>query len=106
MIYQFVQNGRSAHFDIEYDPINGSYDKGLLNLETWTCETVGTILPFEKYEFRKQCIGERGSRGLLVVVWLSSIALLGSLIWDFRTAQVVIGSKGQDKSGWEDEGWN
>ena len=106
MIYGLVQHGRSTHFNPDFVMATAAYDYGLFSLEAWTCEAPRFISSFQYYDFGKQCVGERASRGLSVVVWISSVAVLGFLIWDINTTQVLIVKKKQKtKDDWEDEGW-
>ena len=103
MIYSNVQNSRSAHFDPKYVPASGAYDKGLFSLETWTCETMRAFSSFGDYDFGKQCIGERASRSLLILVSLFSLATAGSVAWDIKMTQLLIRPESQNKAEWGDE---
>ncbi|KAK1978348.1 hypothetical protein LZ30DRAFT_599341 [Colletotrichum cereale] len=106
MIYVLVQHGRSAHFDAEYLPPTAWYDNGQFSLEAWACETPRYVKELGKYSLGEQCVGERGSRILVVVLCFFSLAVPGLLVWDLNTAQVVVAKKApKRKDSWEDEGW-
>ncbi len=95
LIYTQVQYLRSSNFDPTYPSTAGGYDKGYFSLETWTCETPRYISGVSNCDFDKQCVGEKASRGLLVPVWLCSLAVLGFFVWESHRAceQVVFGKK-------------
>lgn len=104
MIYEFVQHGRSTHFDPRYIPTSGSYDKGLFDLETWICNTSRFFPSLREYKLGIQCAGEKTSRCLLVVVCVSSLAMLGNFIWDIETTQVVFTKKVLNKAELGEDG--
>jgi hypothetical protein len=94
MIFEFARNGGSSHFDPEHIiSASANYDKGSFTLGRWTCETPKFINVYENQDFGVQCAGEKGSRVLLVFMWLSSLVTLGGLIWDWRTTQFVVERK-------------
>ncbi|GKT79727.1 hypothetical protein ColTof4_12150 [Colletotrichum tofieldiae] len=106
MIYIFVQHGRSAHFDPGYVMTTTSYDHGLFSLEAWACESSRYVTEFRAYDLEKQCVGERASRSLMVVLCFFCLVVLGLLVWDLNTAQVVVAKKKRKREdSWEDEGW-
>ncbi|GJC87850.1 hypothetical protein ColLi_10688 [Colletotrichum liriopes] len=106
MIYIFVQHSRSAHFDPGYVMTTTSYDHGLFSLEAWVCESSLYVAEFRAYDLEKQCMGERASRCLMVVLCFFCLVVLGLLVWDLNTTQVVVAKKKQKReNSWEDEGW-
>ncbi|KAL7628441.1 hypothetical protein AAE478_002644 [Parahypoxylon ruwenzoriense] len=106
MIFELVQRGRSIHFDPEYRMTeSAAYDKGPFTLEIWTCEAPVYVSSFERYGLRKQCVGERASLCLLIVMWVFSSAMLGCLAWDMRSAQSIVTAK-KRAVDWEDDGWD
>lgn len=105
MVYVLVQHGRSAHFHPGYVMTTAAYEGGRFSLEAWACESPKYVAGFQAYDLTKQCVGERASRGLVVVLCVFSLAVLGFLVWDLNNAQTVVGKKEKAKSQWEDEGW-
>lgn len=94
MIFEFARYGGSSHFDPEHTiSASASYDKGSFTLERWTCEAPKFIKAFESEGFEMQCTGEKGSRAVLVLVWLSSLAVVGGLAWDWRSTNFVVERK-------------
>jgi hypothetical protein len=101
LIYTQIQYLRSSHFDPQYASTRSAYDKGYFSLEAWTCETPRYIDDVCDYEFGIQCSGEKASRGLLVAMWLCSLAVLGFLMWDYNGVgkQVVVRKKKRKMMG-------
>ncbi|KAI1737943.1 hypothetical protein F4680DRAFT_426612 [Xylaria scruposa] len=92
-IYQSVLAGRSTRFDPNYNSETGLYDKGAFTLEGWTCEVPMYFPNFDKHDFGIQCTGERASRVLSVLVWILANAVLGLLVWDMKSGQMIMSPK-------------
>lgn len=105
MSYTLAQHSRSAHFDPGYVMTTSAYDQGLFSLEAWTCEITHYIPELAHDGLGMQCVGERASRSLIIVLCLSSLAALGLLFRDLSTTQTVV-AKEKRKNDWEDAGWH
>ncbi|KAK1969123.1 hypothetical protein LY78DRAFT_630542 [Colletotrichum sublineola] len=106
MIYVLVQHGRSAHFDPEYvsHKLVVFYDKGYFSLEEWTCEIPLYVTELGNTSMTEQCVGERASRMLMIVLCVFSLAMPGLLLWDLNTTQGVVEKwELRRRDSWEDD---
>ncbi|KAK1573912.1 uncharacterized protein LY79DRAFT_583316 [Colletotrichum navitas] len=101
-----VKHGRSAHIDPEYisPPRPASYGKGYFSLEEWAREIPHHIKELGTLSLGLQCVGERVSRILIVVMCFFSLALTGLLVWDLNTTQVAV-ARPKTRNSWEDDDW-
>ncbi|TKX21957.1 hypothetical protein C1H76_5850 [Elsinoe australis] len=102
MVYTNIQAARSVTFDPDYKPPSGTYDKGWFTLEAWTCQVQSSFPDYHKEQFTTQCAGERGSRILIVLVWLLSLGVLGALVWDVKSSKKILCVE-RRKTMWEEE---
>ncbi|KAI9166284.1 hypothetical protein HJFPF1_02383 [Paramyrothecium foliicola] len=105
MVYTLVQHGRSAYFDPGYVMTTSAYDKGLFSLEAWACEILRYVPELEGNGLETQCMGERASRGLMVVLCFFCLVLLGLLVWDVQSTQAILAKKKlRESHAWDDYG--
>lgn len=107
MVYELAQEGRSIHFEPDIQLTTSAYyEKGPFSLETWACEAPMSIPSLKNYGLGTQCVGERASRCLLILIWVLSLLIFGTLAWDSSKTQyptVVI----KKQPSWDrDDYWN
>ena len=89
-----IVHAKSAHFNIHYTSKYGGYgpsdiyDKGVFDLETWTCElnSVTTIAEEEQSniggDMGRQCIIERTTRWVMVPLFVLAAMVAGLAVWE------------------------
>ena len=89
-----IVHAKSARFNIHYTSKYGGYgpsyiyDKGVFDLETWTCElnSVTTIAEEEQSniggDMGRQCMIERTTRWVMVPLFVLAAMVAGLAVWE------------------------
>lgn len=109
LITNCILHSESAHFSLSYRSIDGGFgsgdqhDRGVFDLETWTCK-VKDLPSFRSLGYiEKQCTMETAARGSSVVLFIFATALFVTIWWDAKRHGAIIAEGGMDRMALDDE---